>query len=410
MKPAGAERPTTPDAASQRTTGAGLASALGRLVPLTLFGLIPLVWLGALVVHQSFLESTNLPDYFDFHTFWSAGRAVLDGRSAYPPANTSVLAHERSFVYPAPAALVMVPFALLPFAVSATIFALLLIVSLPVALRIVGVRDWRCYGIAMVSGPLFLAVTLDAISPLLVIPLALVWRYRDRRLVAASALAAAVMLKVFLWPLLLWFALTRRARTAFDAAVLIIGSTLAAWAVLEFRGFLDYPHILVLLSDLLDGKGYSLVALGRSLGLAVTASRALPWIVGAAILGVIALQGRRNGTDRQTFILAVAAAFALSPIIWLHYFVLLYIPIAIVAPRLAPLWVLPLALFVFPGQSIEPFLWRPKPKQIDEALTPRVGHPSIIIGALIVVLVVFVLSLLAPASVTRQEKQSAVLE
>ena len=61
------------------------------------------------------------PDaYWDFHTFWRAGNAVLHGVSPYPPARASVLAHENSFVYPAPAALAMVPFALLPFNVSAT--------------------------------------------------------------------------------------------------------------------------------------------------------------------------------------------------------------------------------------------------------------------------------------------------
>ena len=50
------------------------------------------------------------------------------------------------------------------------------------------------------------------------------------------------------------------------------------------------------------------------------------------------------GADAWTFIVAIGAAFALSPIVWLHYFVLLYIPIAIVRPRLSWLWALPLAL------------------------------------------------------------------
>ena len=91
-----------------------------------------------------------------------------------------MLAHETAFVYPAPAALLMVPFALLPFKVSATIFALILVASIPLALRLVGVRDWRCYGLALVTAPVANAVNVDAVSPLLLLGLALVWRYRDR--------------------------------------------------------------------------------------------------------------------------------------------------------------------------------------------------------------------------------------
>src|SRR5437868_210438 len=58
----------------------------------------------------------------DFLSFWTAGRAVLHGRSPYPELSSlPQVADPKTFapfVYPAPAAYWMVPFALLPFAVA----------------------------------------------------------------------------------------------------------------------------------------------------------------------------------------------------------------------------------------------------------------------------------------------------
>jgi hypothetical protein len=365
-------------------TLASFASTTTTLVTFLLLGVAPVLWIGAHLLDEAVFESTSLPHFFDFHTFYNAGRAVLHGRSPYPPARSSVLAHETSFVYPAPAALLMVPLSLLPFRLAAMLFAVAVVAALPVALAILGVRDWRCYGAALISGPVAISLTLDTLSPLLAIPLALLWRYRDNRKVAAGSLAIAVVLKLFFWPLLVWLVLTRRTRTALSATVLIVLSTLTAWAVLEFHGLRAYPHVLLLLSDLLDGKGYSLVALGRSLGLAAGLARALPWLAGAVLFGAIAILARRPGSDRRTFVLAITAMLALSPIVWLHYFVLLYVAIAISAPRLTGLWLIPLVLFVIPGQSTEQFEWKPQGKQIDEALTSRVGSPTLIIYALVV--------------------------
>ena len=44
----------------------------------------------------------------------------------------------------------------------------------------------------------------------------------------------------------------------------------------------------------------------------------------------------------QSFVLFVAAALLLSPIVWLDYYAILAVPLAIVRPRLSVLWLLPL--------------------------------------------------------------------
>lgn len=42
--------------------------------------------------------------------------------------------------------------------------------------------------------------------------------------------------------------------------------------------------------------------------------------------------------------LSLTCSLLATPISWLHYFALLVIPLAIVRPRLSPLWLLPLVL------------------------------------------------------------------
>jgi alpha-1,2-mannosyltransferase len=273
------------------------------------------------------------------------------------------------------------------------LYTAILIASIPISLRLVGVKDYRCYGVALVSTPFINAMAVGAISPLLLIGVALTWRYRDRALIAAAAVAALVTLKLFLWPFVLWLAFTRRLRAALLSVGMMVIITLASWAILGFAGFRDYPRVLNILTHLLEGKGYSLVALGLSLGAPTSVSRALPWIVGAAALGATAIRGRRPGADSWTFIVAMGASFALSPIVWLHYFVLLYIPIGIARPRLSWLWTLPLAFWVCRGQSIDGVVWQKVHKHTDLALSPRIGNAPLIIYALALVTLILALSI-----------------
>jgi hypothetical protein len=51
--------------------------------------------------------------------------------------------------------------------------------------------------------------------------------------------------------------------------------------------------------------------------------------------------------DRLSLTFALAAGFVLTPILWLHYLVLLVVPIALARPRLSALWFVPLALTLF---------------------------------------------------------------
>ena len=75
------------------------------------------------------------------------------------------------------------------------------------------------------------------------------------------------------------------------------------------------------------------------------------WLaVGLGVLAAVVIVGRR-GDDRSAFILAIAATLALTPIVWLHYFALLAVVVALAQPRLGLAWFVPLGMFLTPGSG-----------------------------------------------------------
>lgn len=311
---------------------------------------------------------------FDFRQFWQGARDVVHGVSPYPSPELLATAGDHltsvgiqevfRFPYPAGAAIVLAPFGLLEFEPAAAIWLSLGLVCVLAALRLLGVRDWRVYGVALTSIPVMSAISLGTLTPLLLLLVAIVWRFRDRSLVAGSALALAISLKLFLWPLVLWLAATRRYGAAALATGLALAFTLGSWAAIGFAGFVGYPEQLRRLTDVVAERGYSLVALGHALGLPGEASRLLPWAIGLALLGYMGLRASRGEMDeRATFVLALMAALVLTPITWLHSFALLVVPLALGWPALAWPWCLLWAfwLLVFsspPVQESGGEIWR----------------------------------------------------
>ena len=120
-----------------------------------------------------------------------------------------------------------------------------------------------------------------------------------------------------------------------------------AWAVIGFAGFVDYPDLLRRLSELQSERSYSIVGMAATLGVGEGVGRAATLVVGGALLVACILLARR-GDEERSFTCAVAATLALSPIVWLHYLVLLLVPLAILRPRFSLLWLLPVLLWVSP--------------------------------------------------------------
>jgi hypothetical protein len=73
----------------------------------------------------------------------------------------------------------------------------------------------------------------------------------------------------------------------------------------------------------------------------------LTLVVGVALLAWC-VRFARNDDDERSFTCAIAATLVLSPIMWLHYLVVLLVPTAIARPWLSLIWLLPVLLWVSP--------------------------------------------------------------
>ena len=123
--------------------------------------------------------------------------------------------------------------------------------------------------------------------------------------------------------------------------------TLTAWAAIGFDGLGGYLDLLQRLSDIQSENSYSIVGMASTLGLNDTVGRVATVLVGGGLLVACAVLAR-HGDDARSFTCAVAATLALSPIVWLHYLVLLLVPLAIARPRFSIIWLLPILLWTSP--------------------------------------------------------------
>lgn len=294
------------------------------------------------------LGGTMRPGDFGY-VFLPSANDILDGRGPYMDPDAFEGPPQAPYAYPPVLALALVPLTLPPEDAHGTfvpgaLFVLLLVAAVVGGLLLLEVRDWRCYPFALLSPFTLETFEYGAVGPILLLLVALLWRYRDRLGPSAAAGGVAVVLKLFLWPLLVWLALTRRLAAAVLAGAIAVGLALLSWAVIGFRGIGDYPRLLRKLVDVEAENSYSLFAILRTAGVPELLSRTLVVVAGMVLL-VAAWRSARapwlDGPerDRRSLTLALAAALVMTPILWLHYLVLLVVPIGLARPRFSPLWV-----------------------------------------------------------------------
>jgi hypothetical protein len=180
---------------------------------------------------------------------------------------------------------------------------------------------------------------------LLALGLALLWRYRDRRALAALLVGALIAVKLILWPLLIWLVVTRRSRAAAGGVIAGAALVFVPWAGIGFAGLGGYAHLLRAVSLVQGRDGFSIAAL-LTHAVSWQAAELVGYSVGAAVLVAAAWVGRRD--ERRSFALAIAAALLLTPIVEMDYFVLLLVVLALFKPRLGGAWIVPLAFWVAP--------------------------------------------------------------
>jgi len=323
-----------------------LLSRLARPASIVGFGVLP-----ALVVLLLFVDAAREDVVaFDFRVYYDAAEAVLSGDSPYQSLDDPGAAVARGYVYPPLTALVAIPLTIASPEIAGILVMALLVAGVLGVLYVLGVRDWRCYGLVLLWPPVISAIQTGSVTIFLALGAALAWRFRDRALVSAASLGATLAVKTILWPLAVWLAATRRVAASVlslaVAALLVVGS----WAVIGFAGMAEYSDVVRRLQRTVELDSYTAYVVALDAGASPSVARAAWIALGAALLVALVVVARR-GDDAGAFILALAAALALTPIVWLHYFALLVVVAAVAQPRLGVLWFVPLAMVVTPGSG-----------------------------------------------------------
>ena len=277
----------------------------------------------------------------DFHhEIYPQAEIMLDGRDPYPSPDWDPTVAP-NFIWPPTVAFSHAPLTLLPLGAADVVMVVLGLVGFAAALWLVGVRDWRVYGAIGLWPQVAGEMRVSHLTPLLCVLAALAWRTRHERFAPGVAVGVAVAMKFFAWPLGLWL-LARRSFTATLLAIGIGGASLLL--VSPFTPLDEYVRVLLQLGRGFDQDAYTIFGLIVQSGGSEAAGRIATFAVGASLLAA---------TWRyRSFTLAVAAALALSPIVWLDYFAVALVPLAIVRPRLSLVWFLPLATWGVEGAGI----------------------------------------------------------
>ncbi|HEU5263227.1 MAG TPA: glycosyltransferase family 87 protein, partial [Gaiellaceae bacterium] len=289
-------------------------------------------------------------DAIDFRQFYRGAEDILRGEDPYPSPGDPLTASGRPYVYPPLPAITVIPLTVVSLSIAEILVMtaqVLLVLAIPLVL---GVRDWRCYGVVFLWPPVISAIQTSNPTLVFALAAAVAWRFRDHRVASSASLGWTLAVKFVLWPLVVWLAATRRLASAVLACVTAGVLLLLSWAAIGFAGFTGYPDLLRRLEDTIGRDAYTTYVVALDLGASTTVARALSLAFGLLLLTAVVWSARRRD-ERSAFIFAIAAALALSPLVWLHYFALLVVVVALAQPRLGALWFVPLLMVVSPGRG-----------------------------------------------------------
>lgn len=307
---------------------------LVRAAELVAFAAIPLVALAFALATYSEQDRLAL----DFHyELYPQAVLVRDGEHAFDTPD-AYLQDRANLVWPIAAVLPVVPITALGPEAADWVATWFVIGTLVAALFALGVRDWRIYGVTLLWPSVIDAYQTGNASLPIALLVALAWRYRSSAAIAGGAIGYAIAVKFFVWPLVVWLVAVG-ARRAAAVATAVAGASVAL--MIPFTDLSEYAQLIQKLRREFEHDVYTIFALLTDVGVPDLVARGVTIALG---LGLLALAWRRRSVG-----LVIAAALVLSPIVWRHFFVLLVVPLALSRPRLDPVWLLPIALWVGDG-------------------------------------------------------------
>ena len=140
----------------------------------------------------------------------SRGEAPPSRREPLPAPDTPI--GGANFVWPPVAGYLVSPLTSFRSGSRTLSWSLLGLACFALALWLVGVRDWRVYGVVALWPEFTGEMRVSHLTPVLAVLLAAAWRWRDARGAPGVLVGFAVAMKFFVWPLGVWLAATRRWR------------------------------------------------------------------------------------------------------------------------------------------------------------------------------------------------------
>src|SRR5579871_4499339 len=148
----------------------GMWLALRKVGPYALFGVLPVV---TLVLFVSALRHIGTGTDFKYELYPEA-KLVLHGRDPFASLQAS-LARGTNRIFPVPAAVLVAPLTVLPVKVASYVFAFILLVLLGLTAWIMGIRDWRLYGLLVLWPASLAAIQSGNLTIILGLLVAVAW-------------------------------------------------------------------------------------------------------------------------------------------------------------------------------------------------------------------------------------------
>jgi hypothetical protein len=275
-------------------------------------------------------------DFFvDFRlNIWEPGRAMLDGHDPI----RKLASEENGGIYPPAALVATLPLAAMPYQAAAIAWLVVLVAAVVAAVYLCGVRDWRCYLLALASPPVVGGLAYGNVSLVVVLALAAAWACRDRPWRAGFVLGLVIAARLFVWPVVGWLLFTRRFRAAAASGGFAALLSMIGWSAVAFHRIDEFPEVTRSnVVEFLD-QGVSVASIAANLGASTNVAALVALLAGLVALAV-AYRQRRD--DLSCFSWSIAAALYASPIVWGHYFALMLVPLALSTPSLSRRWLLP---------------------------------------------------------------------
>src|SRR5262249_29099360 len=162
-------------AADHGSASQALSARVARVVPVAFFGVLPIAVMTLLFVGavQDSAVATDLKQ------FYGASLAILHGHSPYGPAELPYSAWGGPVPDPPLPALTAIPLTAFGLETAGLlVMACLVLVALAIP-WVLGVRDWRCYGLMLLWPPVISAIQTGNVTLWFALAAALAWRWRD---------------------------------------------------------------------------------------------------------------------------------------------------------------------------------------------------------------------------------------